>query len=530
MLLQEAAGVQQPARQLRLRPLHFRGGEGGADQDERPGDAVQFREEAGPPLRFQVLQDVQGQHQVEGGVLERLLPGRGRSVFRMVAMPQVGGPDPHGRVRFCVRFRIRCRVRFHVRFRVPEKVRRRGQVPVLVPQQAAHIQDGTPGQPRTHLRREAVALVEVEREAQDQILPGTGLGVDLHVVDAEPGSQGEWFEDHVVSPGGDDDRREFDRYRLALRIDMDLGHHGAAGPDPQGGEVGRGGDGEAGRETDRSGQPVQKVESRGVPLHVPRARLQRRPSPARQHLQGTGGGDEFRFGAGVVMLPRRRPLRHGGSLERRQELEVVGGHGEAVGHGQVQFLQRRDPEGGGPLEAVGRLRPPEMERVRRGAGHESVRVQDPDRLPEAGARVRKVLQQVEQGDDARAAAGEGEFLGVALHQEGARGRVLGEGVAAQVQPHRPPPGTPDRLRQVAVGATQFQPQALGLERRKQLDPRFPIRMRASISFGRIPAGLAVEVVVIVEAALPPEAGRIVRTSPPGSHDWPARYHARSGDF
>ena len=155
------------------------------------------------------------------------------------------------------------------------------------------------------------------------------------------------------------------------------------------------------------------------------------------------------------------PAPRGGPLERRQELEVVGGHGEAVGHGQVQLLQGRDPEGGGALEAVGRLRPLEMERVRSGACHESVRVQDPDRLPEAGARVRKVLQQVEQGDDVRAAGGEGQFLGVTLHQEGARRRVLGEGVVAQVQAHRPPVGASDRLRQVAVGATQLQQQALG---------------------------------------------------------------------
>ena len=161
------------------------------------------------------------------------------------------------------------------------------------------------------------------------------------------------------------------------------------------------------------------------------------------------------------MPPPRRPLRRGGPLERRQELEVAGSHGKPVGHGQVQLLQGRDPEGGGTLETVGRIRPLEMERVRGGACDESVRGQDSHRLAEAGARVRKVLQQVEQGDDVRAAVGEGERLGVTPHQEGARRRVLGKGVVAQVQAHRPPAGAPDRLRQIPVSATQLQHRPLG---------------------------------------------------------------------
>ena len=343
------------------------------------------------------------------------------------------------------------------------------------------------------------------------------------------GPRGGELEDQLVTSGGHGDGGEFDPGILPLRVEVDLGQHGAAGADPQGGEVGRGGDGEPGLEADRSGQPVQEVERRGVSLHPAGTGLQRRPAPAGHDLQRTGDGDKFRFRAEAVIPPRRRPFRRGGSPERRQELEVVGGHGEAVGHGQVQLLQGRDPEGGGTLEAVSRLRPPEMERVRGGARNDSVRGQDPDRLPEAGARVRKVLQQIEQGDDLRAAAGEGEFLGVSLHQEGARRRVLGKGVVAQIQPHRPAAGAPDRLRQVAVSATQLQQQALRLQCIQQLDPGVPVRMRPSVTLGRVAAGLAVEVVVIVEAAVPAKSGRIVRTSSPGSHDWPARYHGAETD-
>ena len=114
-------------------------------------------------------------------------------------------------------------------------------------------------------------------------------------------------------------------------------------------------------------------------------------------------------------------------------------------------------------------------------------------------------------------------------RKGRAGGCWARGVVAQIQPHRPAAGAPDRLRQVAVGTTQLQQQARRLECIQQLDPGIPVRMRASVTLGRVPAGSAVEVVVIVEVAVSAEAGRIVRTSPPGSHGWPARYHAAQPD-